>query len=33
MGKDLSLDNVLDLLTNAQVHFRIEAGNKLVIRP
>lgn len=33
MGKDLSLDNVLDLLTNAQVHFRIEAGNKLMIRP
>jgi hypothetical protein len=33
IGKDLSLDNVLDLLTNAQVHFRIEAGNKLVIRP
>jgi transmembrane sensor len=33
MGKDLSLDNVLDLLTNAQVHFRIESGNKLVIRP
>ena len=33
IGKDLSLDNVLDLLNNAQVHFRIEAGNKLVIRP
>ena len=33
MGKDLTLNNVLDLLANAQVHFVIEAGNKLVIRP
>jgi transmembrane sensor len=33
MGKDLTLSEVLDLLTNAQVHFAIEAGNKLVIRP
>jgi ferric-dicitrate binding protein FerR (iron transport regulator) len=33
MGKDLSLDTVLDLLANARVHYRIEPGNKLVIRP
>jgi transmembrane sensor len=33
MGKDLSLNNVLDLLSHAQVHYSIEAGNKLVIRP
>jgi transmembrane sensor len=33
IGKNLSLDNVLDLLTNARVHYRIEPGNKLVIRP
>jgi ferric-dicitrate binding protein FerR (iron transport regulator) len=33
IGKDLTLNNVLDLLTNAQVHFVLEEGNKLVIRP
>jgi transmembrane sensor len=33
IGKNLSLDNVLDLLTNARVHYRLEPGNKLVIRP
>lgn len=33
MGKDLTLNNVLDLLTNARVHYTIEAGNKLLIRP
>jgi ferric-dicitrate binding protein FerR (iron transport regulator) len=33
IGKNLSLDNVLDLLTNARVHYRVEPGNKLVIRP
>jgi transmembrane sensor len=33
MGKDLTLNSVLELLTNAQVHYSIQAGNKLVIRP
>lgn len=33
IGKNLSLDNVLDLLTSAQVHYRVDPGNKLVIRP
>jgi hypothetical protein len=33
MGKELTLSEVLDLLTNAQVHYTIEVSNKLVIRP
>ena len=33
IGTSLTLDQVLRLLTRAQVHYRIEAGHKLIIEP
>ena len=33
IGKTLTLDQVLKILTHTRVHYSIEAGNKLIIRP
>jgi len=33
MGKNLSLSMVLDILAQSRIHYSIEPGNKLVIRP
>jgi transmembrane sensor len=33
IGTELSLNQVLKILTNSRVHYRIEPGNKLIIRP
>jgi len=33
IGKTLTLDQVLKILTHTRVHYSIEAGNRLIIRP